>query len=65
MTKKDLKECASNVLIVDAINTYANLIFNYNVGRGIKQYDKHFRDCCEEMIKRGLITEEDAKHLNS
>lgn len=65
MTRKDLKECANNVLIAHSIGVYGRLLANFNTGRGIKQLDKHFRDCCDEMVKRGLITEEDAKHLNS
>lgn len=64
MTKKELKYLENNKLITETIYTYAWLLQNDALGRGTKQLEKHFADCCEEMLKREIITQEDVDRLN-
>lgn len=64
MTKQEVKKAKNHELIRETINTYGLLLMNYSQQRGIKQHEKHFNDCCEEMVKRELITQEDWDYLN-
>lgn len=64
MTKKELKTATNNKLIIDLASTYANLITNFNLGRGTVQHEKHLKDLQEEMLKRELLTQEDVDYLN-
>lgn len=64
MTKKELKTATNNALILDLAETYAGLISNYNLGRGIIQHEKHLKDLEAEMLKRELLTQEDVDQLN-
>ena len=65
MTKQEVRKCADNELIRESIYTYGFLLQNWSLQRGVKQLEKHCNDCCEELVKRELLTEEDVKHLNS
>lgn len=65
MRKSEIKKAADNELIVDYVSSYSSLILNYNLGRGIKQHEKHCHDLEQELLSRGLLTEEDIKHLNA
>lgn len=64
MTKKELKTATNNSLIVDLATTYANLICNFNLNRGVIQHEKHLKDLMEEMLKRELLTQKDIDYLN-
>ena len=65
MTAKELKSAQDSEVIVDYIRTYAGFVFNLNTGGGIKQYGKHLKDLDAEMLRRGILTEEQVKLLNS
>ncbi len=45
-------------MIYDLVKTYSWLITNYNMGGGIKQYDRHCRDLAGELVNRQLLTTE-------
>lgn len=64
MTKHELKKVEEHELITESINTYARLLVNHYAKMGVKQLEKHWSDCCDEMIKRGIITKEDVDYLN-
>ena len=63
MRKAEIKKATDNALIVDFIEAYSSLCVNVNLGRGTKQYETHCKDLAEEMLRRGLFTEEDVKHF--
>jgi len=65
MTKQEIKKSTNNELIRESIRTYGFLLQNSILRRGTKQLEKHWSDCCDELVKRELLTEEDVKHLNS
>lgn len=64
MTKQEIKKAENHTLIIETIKTYAWLLQNWTMQKGTKQLEKHFQDCCEEMVKRELITKEDWDNLN-
>lgn len=64
MTKKELKTANDSEVIVDYIQTYALFILNCNLGRGVKQLDKHLCDLDVEMLKRGILSKEQVELLN-
>jgi polyhydroxyalkanoate synthesis regulator phasin len=40
-------------------------VVNINIGCGVKQANEHLRDIEEELLKRGLLTSEEVKLLNT
>lgn len=64
MTKQELKKADSRKLVYDAIRTYGFLLTNEMRGCGTKQLERHFQDCCAEMVKRGIITQDEWDSLN-
>lgn len=64
MIKQEIKKAKDNELIVDYIDTYSILCMNQNMGGGTKRYSQHCHDLEQEMLKRGILTEQDVKHLN-
>lgn len=65
MNKQEVKKAEDHALITETIRTYAFLLQNWCLQRGTKQLEKHFQDCGNELVKRGIITQEDLNHLNS
>lgn len=65
MTKQEVKKSTNNELIRESMRTYGFLLQNWTLRKGLKQLEKHWSDCCEELIKREILTEEDVKYLNS
>ena len=65
MTKQEVKKCTDNELIKESLHTYGFLLQNWTLRRGVKQLEKHWKDCADEMVKRNILTEEDVKQLNS
>lgn len=63
MTKAEIKKAKDNELIVDYVRTYSSFCLNVNLGMGIKQYSKHCTDLEEELVKRGILTEENVRIL--
>jgi hypothetical protein len=64
MTKKELRTAQDNEIIMDYINSYCNYALNMNFGRGTKAIGVHLKDLDGEMLKRGLLTEEQIHKLN-
>lgn len=64
MTRKEIGKAENNKLIVDYVQTYSLLTLKYNTGGGTKQHERHCVDLEKEMVKRGILTEEDVEHLN-
>lgn len=64
MRKAEIKAAKDNELIVEYVQTYSLLMLNTNLQMGTKRHEKHCQDLETELVKRGLLTEEDVKHLN-
>ena len=65
MTKKEIKKAEDQALILDLVVSYAGLCVNYNTGGGTKRYGQHCADLEAELLKRGLLTENGVRWLNS
>ena len=64
MDKKTIKVVPDNKLIVEYIDTYASFCVNMNLGRRTDRLLKHWKDLDAEMLKRGILTEEDINQLH-
>lgn len=64
VTKKELKAATDSEIIVDYIQTYSSLSVNYCLQRGVKQLEKHLIDLDIEMVKRGILSQEQIDKLN-
>jgi len=64
MKKTDIPKLADNDLITEYVSAYASLLININMNMGIKQLEKQCANLEEELLKRGLLTEENIKRLN-
>ena len=65
MRKNEIKNAKDNELVYDLAQSYASLVANYNLNRVTKQYEKHCEDLEDELLKRGLLTEEQVKLLRA
>ena len=63
MRKTEIKTAKDNELIAEYVHSYAMLIVKYNLNRGTKQLEKHCHDLETELLKRGLLTEDDIEKL--
>ena len=63
--KREIPKAKDNELVADYVNSYALLFYNYNTNGGIKQLQAHCNDLEKELLKRGLLTEEQVKFFNS
>ena len=63
--KTTIKIAKDNDLIMEYVSSYATLLLNYNLGRGMTQIEKHCKDLEAELLKRGILTEENIKTLNA
>jgi hypothetical protein len=64
MTRQEVKKSSDNELVRESLHTYGRLLQNWASNRGVKQLEKHWKDCTDEMVKRNILTEEDVNHLN-
>ena len=64
MKKTEIPKARDNDLIEDYVSSYATLLLNYNASRGIIQVEKHCKDLETELLKRGILTEENIKALS-
>ena len=64
MRKTEIKNAPVNALIVDYVQTQSRLTLSYNLGGGTVRDEKHSKDLEAELVKRGLLTEEDVRRLN-
>ena len=64
MTKSEIKKSLNNELVFEYVNSYSQLMCNYNLNRGTDRLQKHCNDLEEELLKRELLTAEQIKQLN-
>lgn len=64
MWKSEITKAPTNKLIVDYIRSSAEFAVNLNLKRGTERLSKHCADLEEELVKRGILTDEDVKVLN-
>ena len=63
MRKSEMKKATVNELLVDYVRSYASLCLNQNFSRGTKQLSVHCTDLENELLSRGILTEEDIRIL--
>lgn len=64
MRKNEIPKAPTNRLIVDYVRSSAEHAANLNLDRGTKRLSQHCADLEKELLKRGILTEEDVKELN-
>ena len=64
MRKNEIPKAKDNDLITEYVSSYATLLLNYNLSRGVIQAEKHCKDLEAELLKRGILTEENIQTLN-
>ena len=65
MTKYEMKDARDSEIIVDYIKSYSLFCTNDCLNRGTKAVSKHLQDLDAEMLKRGLLTQEQIDFLNA
>lgn len=65
MTKTEMKNAENNEIIYRYIKAYSLFVCNMNLGGSTKSLDKELKNLDVEMLKRGLLTEDQVKKLNS
>lgn len=65
MRKNEIKNSKDNALITDYVRSYSKLVLNMNLGMGVNQIGKHCDDLENELLRRGILTSDDIKILNS
>lgn len=65
MTKKELKAAPDSEIIMDYISTYSRAVLNENLQQPTKALNRHLADLDAEMLKRGLLTQEQIDRLNA
>ena len=63
MRKREIPKAKDNDLITEYVSSYATLLLNYNSSRRIIQAEKHCKDLEVELLKRGILTEENVRSL--
>lgn len=64
MRKNEIKKAKDNELIVDLVLSFGIWCRNVNLGLGEKRLGSHCKDLEEELLKRGVLTEEDVRLLH-
>ena len=65
MNKTYMTKAPDDEVIMDYIKTYSRIVLDTNMyGRPLKTISKHLEDLNSEMIKRGLLTQEQVDKLN-
>lgn len=65
MTKKELKAAQDSEIIMDFVRTHERIAVDSNLlGKPIKMISKHLEDLDAEMLRRGLLTQEQIDKLN-
>lgn len=65
MTKKELLTAQDSEIIVDYIKSYCLECMNTNFGGPTKALAKHLAHLDAEMLRRGLLTQDQIDFLNS
>lgn len=64
MRKSEIKKATDNALIWDYISSHSNYFLAINTRGSTKRIVQHCADLENEMIKRGILTDEDRILLN-
>lgn len=64
MDRKSLKKATDSEVVMDYINTYAEFCVNMNLGRGTDRLWKHWLDLDKEIVKRGILAQEQVAKLH-
>lgn len=63
MRKSEIKKAKDNELVAEYAVVYSMYCTNINTGGGTKQLSARLIALEEEMLKRGLLTQEDIERL--
>ena len=64
MKKNEIAKAKDSELIVEYVKSYSSLCLNENLQLGTKQLSKHCVDLETELLRRGILSENDIKILN-
>ena len=64
MNRREMKTVSDGDLIVEYVKTAAEESSNYVLDRGIKKIQLHRKNLEEEILKRGILTEQQIKRAN-
>lgn len=64
MKKSEIKFLKDNELIAEYVRTYAHYDTNWVCRRGTEQLAKQLKNLEAELLKRGILTQEDIDRLN-
>lgn len=65
MTKKEMLKAKDSEIIVDYIRSYSLYCSNMVTHRGTVAVDRHLKDLDVEMLRRGILSQEQVDFLNS
>ena len=65
MTKTEMKKATNNEIIYRYIKAYSSRTLNINLGGKTKSLETELTNLNDEMLKRGLLTEDQIRNLNS
>lgn len=65
MTRVEMKTADDSQIIVDYIKSYSLFCTNDCLGRGTKAVCKHLQDLDAEMLKRGILSQDQINYLNA
>lgn len=65
MTKIEMKTADDSQIIVDYIKSYSLFCTNDCLCRGTKAVSKHLKDLDAEMLKRGILSQDQINYLNA
>lgn len=65
MTKVEMKTADDSQIIVDYIKSYSLFCTNDCLSRGTKAVCKHLKDLDAEMLKRGILSQDQINYLNA
>lgn len=63
MKKSEIKKAKDNELIVDLVETNQLWATNMYTHHATQRLEQHFHDLAEELVKRGILTQEDVKRI--
>lgn len=65
MTKTEMKKAENSEIIFRYIKAYSSLTLNINLGGKTKSLETELTNLNDEMLKRGLLTKDQIRNLNS
>lgn len=65
MRKNEIPKAKDNDIITEYVLKYSFLTVNFNAGLGTKQLEKQCENLEAELLKRGILTEENLHRLHS